>query len=100
MWGYLAIGGGSSVNRCSQYEGSTGRPFNVIIYPVDQADVTGTAGRTNMKQNWLGFHSWHPGGVNFVFLDGSVRFLTDASSDAFRLAIGTHQGGEALAIDQ
>jgi hypothetical protein len=38
--------------------------------------------------------------VNFVFLDGSVRFLTDASSDAFRLAIGTHQGGKALAIDQ
>jgi prepilin-type N-terminal cleavage/methylation domain-containing protein/prepilin-type processing-associated H-X9-DG protein len=98
MWGYLSMGGGSSVNRCSQYEGTTGRPFNLIVYPVEQADVTGTPGRTNMKQNWLGFHSWHAGGVNFVFLDGSVRFFTDATSDAARLAMGTIAGGEPTGL--
>jgi len=33
-------------------------------------------------------------------MDGSVRFLTDATSDEARLAIGTRAGGEVFNLDQ
>jgi prepilin-type processing-associated H-X9-DG protein len=48
------------------------------------------------RYDWMGFRSAHSGGVNFAFLDGSVRFLADGSSDAFRLAIGTVNGGDIV----
>jgi prepilin-type N-terminal cleavage/methylation domain-containing protein/prepilin-type processing-associated H-X9-DG protein len=100
MWGYLALGTNSSVNRCSLFSGTTGRPFNLAPEPYDDPSVSPSAARTNMKTIWPGFHSWHTGGVNFVFLDGSIRFLTDRTSDQARLAIGTRAGGEVLNLDQ
>jgi prepilin-type N-terminal cleavage/methylation domain-containing protein/prepilin-type processing-associated H-X9-DG protein len=100
MWGYLALGTSSSVNRCSLFAGTTGRPFNLAPQPWDDPSVSPSPARTNMKTIWPGFHSWHTGGVNFVFLDGSVRFLTDRTSDAARLAIGTKDGGEVVNLDQ
>jgi prepilin-type N-terminal cleavage/methylation domain-containing protein/prepilin-type processing-associated H-X9-DG protein len=41
------------------------------------------------------FRSDHPGGVQFVMLDGSVQFLTDQSDPAVRVALVTRAGGEA-----
>jgi prepilin-type N-terminal cleavage/methylation domain-containing protein len=40
------------------------------------------------------FRSDHPGGVQFVMLDGSAQFLSDASSPEIRLALVTRAGGE------
>ncbi|WP_261340051.1 DUF1559 domain-containing protein [Gemmata obscuriglobus] len=44
------------------------------------------------------FHFWppHPGEVNIVFADGSVRFL-QSSADAFRPGLASLSGGEAVA---
>jgi prepilin-type processing-associated H-X9-DG protein len=46
------------------------------------------------ETNLSGLYSFHPGGANAAFLDGSVRFLKDSTSPAVLKAIGTRSGGE------
>ncbi len=41
------------------------------------------------------YRSDHPGGVNFVLLDGSVHFVTNDSDADIRAALVTRAGGEA-----
>ena len=41
----------------------------------------------------------HPGGVNVLFLDGSVRFVKDSVAYQTWLAIGTRDGGEIVSGD-
>jgi prepilin-type processing-associated H-X9-DG protein len=42
------------------------------------------------------FRSDHPGGVNFVMLDASVRFLSDDTDPDTRAALVTRAGNEQL----
>ena len=44
--------------------------------------------------------SSHPGGVNVLFLDGSVRFLKSSINYQTWHAIGTKDGGEVIGTDQ
>jgi prepilin-type processing-associated H-X9-DG protein len=92
-WGYWAVGAGDAQDGNAQWSGTTGLPFNVIMSmpPANNAD---------RKVMYAGFRSRHSGGCNFVFLDGSVHFLTDATSDDARMAIGTRAGGEVFNLDQ
>jgi prepilin-type N-terminal cleavage/methylation domain-containing protein/prepilin-type processing-associated H-X9-DG protein len=46
-----------------------------------------------------GFKSRHPGGVDFVFGDGSVHFLKNSVNAATWIAINTISSGEALSSD-
>jgi prepilin-type N-terminal cleavage/methylation domain-containing protein/prepilin-type processing-associated H-X9-DG protein len=46
--------------------------------------------------NGLAASSFHPGGVNVLFCDGSVRFITDTITYNTWHAIGTRDGGEKL----
>jgi prepilin-type processing-associated H-X9-DG protein len=43
------------------------------------------------------FWSWHPGGANFLFADGSVHFL-DYGADAVLPALGTRAGSEVATL--
>jgi prepilin-type N-terminal cleavage/methylation domain-containing protein/prepilin-type processing-associated H-X9-DG protein len=43
--------------------------------------------------------SYHPGGVNSVFGDGSVRFVKDSINEATWWAIGSKNGGETVSSD-
>jgi prepilin-type N-terminal cleavage/methylation domain-containing protein/prepilin-type processing-associated H-X9-DG protein len=54
-------------------------------------------GPGNLLQfNW-GFGSWHTGGANFLYCDGSVHFLVDSMSFATFQAMNTINGGEIAA---
>ena len=41
----------------------------------------------------------HPGGVNTLFGDGSVRFMKDSVNGQVWRAIGTVGGGEVISSD-
>ncbi len=43
--------------------------------------------------------SYHPGGVNVAFCDGSVRFIKDTVNDLTWRALGTKGGGEVISAD-
>jgi prepilin-type processing-associated H-X9-DG protein len=57
-----------------------------------------TAGRIDYPCSAFHFWSLHPGGANFAFCDGSVRFLS-YSGDPALPALATRAGGEVAALD-
>jgi prepilin-type processing-associated H-X9-DG protein len=59
-----------------------------------------TAGASNVTfQHMLAAGSSHPGGVNVLFGDGSVRFVKSSISYNTWYAIGTRTGNEVLSAD-
>jgi prepilin-type N-terminal cleavage/methylation domain-containing protein/prepilin-type processing-associated H-X9-DG protein len=53
-------------------------------------------GPGNLLQKQYGFGSWHSGGANFVFCDGSVHFLSDRMPFATFQALNSINGGEVV----
>ncbi|WP_435017473.1 DUF1559 domain-containing protein [Tundrisphaera sp. TA3] len=45
------------------------------------------------------YRSRHPGGVNFLFGDGSVRFIKDSINETVYQALATRAGGEVVSAD-
>ncbi len=54
------------------------------------------SGMAHGDQYW----SLHPGGANFLFADGSVRFVKDLVGFTIFQALATRSGGEVLSADQ
>jgi prepilin-type N-terminal cleavage/methylation domain-containing protein/prepilin-type processing-associated H-X9-DG protein len=52
------------------------------------------------KDGLFGVSSFHSGGVNMLFLDGSVKFIKDSISYQTWYALGTIAGGEVVSADQ
>jgi prepilin-type N-terminal cleavage/methylation domain-containing protein/prepilin-type processing-associated H-X9-DG protein len=45
-----------------------------------------------------GFKSWHPGGVNFAFVDGSVHFLSENIDDQTYQYLGCRNDGQVVSL--
>jgi prepilin-type N-terminal cleavage/methylation domain-containing protein/prepilin-type processing-associated H-X9-DG protein len=77
--------------------------FNTVQKPNDP--VGGCCGGCGGNQSWLnggyvmGAASAHPGGVNVLFSDGSVKFIKNSIQQTIWMALGTRNGGEVISSD-
>jgi prepilin-type N-terminal cleavage/methylation domain-containing protein/prepilin-type processing-associated H-X9-DG protein len=65
--------------------------------PPDWVNEPCATAAQNLGQ--FGFHGFHPGGVNFAMVDGSVRFIKNSISIVNFRALGTRAGGEIVSSD-
>jgi prepilin-type N-terminal cleavage/methylation domain-containing protein/prepilin-type processing-associated H-X9-DG protein len=97
---------------------TTAMPPNQGVSAVSQAYLSKGVPATNFGKNqpmdwdWidendggptymsLAASSMHPGGVNALFADGSVRFVKNTISPVTWTALGTIAGGEVVSADQ
>jgi len=118
---------GSALAGTSRAEGnaSTVPRMNAPLLVGDEAAFTASTSPTNEVNSWLflqsgmdgrtfgqfGFRSQHPGGANFSFCDGSVKFLkqtidmgnpnyTAPISIGVYRQLSTRKGGEVVSADQ
>lgn len=96
-YGYWILGGvkglnvsGGIANNHSQALGSMGQNLNI--------DITRPSANNQDHRRFSGFSSRHSGGVNFLFADGTVKFIMEGIDDQVRLGLGTYNGGETFTM--
>ncbi|WP_435022395.1 DUF1559 domain-containing protein [Tundrisphaera sp. TA3] len=83
-------GSASAINAC-------GGPFSSPQYGNSIGWGRPNSGCQDLGQ--FGFRSNHPGGANFVFCDGSVKFLKETINWTTYQALGTRAGEEVISSD-
>jgi prepilin-type processing-associated H-X9-DG protein len=67
-------------------------PYDMDLHTINESDGGPTYAAVTSR-------SYHPGGVNALFGDGSVRFIKGSISGATWRALGTIGGGEVISAD-
>jgi prepilin-type processing-associated H-X9-DG protein len=75
-------------------EAGRGGPYYHIMPPNKKA--CNTASNSSNYDAWNTPGSWHSGGVNMLFMDGSVKFIKDSINLNTYYAIGTINQGEVV----
>lgn len=91
--------------KTSSFEGGDDRfiadpepAYTMVLGPVGIEDPPRTP--NNPLAHPEDYWSRHPGGVNFLFADGSVRFVKDSITQQVFLSLATRRGGEVISDDQ
>ncbi len=98
---------GEDCGRSSQYKNGklSQTPFEPVgwSYPEPPANLDGQDADGNILgtrsmngNNYFEYYSFHGGGCNFLFCDGSVRFLSERLPIGTMAAFVTRAGGEVL----
>ena len=102
-WTGRSIGGW--LHKTTSFEGGTDRfnaepeeAFTMILGPVglENGSRTPNDPEAHVEDYW----SYHPGGVNFLFGDGSVHFLKNGINPGIYRSLATRAGGEIVGGDQ
>ena len=87
----------------SAWNGDTFNPFGVGYYPLNSklppVPADPLTASIYVYSREYAYGSSHPGGANFAFCDGSVRFLTDAAAGTpggLLSKLSTRAGGEVI----
>jgi prepilin-type N-terminal cleavage/methylation domain-containing protein/prepilin-type processing-associated H-X9-DG protein len=77
-----------------------GPPSTMVLAHTGSAS-TGSIYVPNSKSSMVDdYWSLHPGGCNFLFCDGSVRFIKESVDPAIFSFLSTRAGGEVVSADQ
>ena len=75
-------------------------PHHLLSTPVSiNYRMPPSSGGAEMNDRLCAYGSGHPGGANFAFADGSVRFLSESTLVETLQALSTRAGGEVVAGD-
>ena len=72
--------------------------FNTVVVPNDKNDAWVNCSATSSApwSNFTNSDSYHPGGVNTMMTDGSVKFIKDSINQRTWWALGTKSNGEVV----
>jgi len=74
--------------------------FNTVCTPNDQADEWAYCSNSSgAVANYSNADSYHPGGVNALMGDGSVKFVKNSVNQTAWWALGSIAGGEVVSSD-
>jgi prepilin-type N-terminal cleavage/methylation domain-containing protein/prepilin-type processing-associated H-X9-DG protein len=77
-----------------------GAPWTQVPLPGGPAWIFGGSRAINATNAFASNYAFHPGGVNFLFVDGSVHFLKESTATSVYLALCSRKGGEVVSADQ
>ncbi len=103
-FGFRLTAGAFVIPRLNAPADTTGAIFNAcfpnpIMQPPDWIKNATPPGGPCIQLGQWGFHGLHPGGVNFAFADGSVKFLKESIDINTYRALGTRNLGEVISAD-